>query len=221
VGGGKKATFINFPESLEAFVSLMPGTWIDSSASVLPIAVGGVHDSTAMTLTDSFRGYTITQSGSTWYGDLSMNAGTTFTADNLVASTIAATSITASNVVATTLSVTGNTTLGGTLNMSGNRITNVADGVNPTDAVNLRQLQQSQRESRAGVASVAAIAGIPTLSTTDDAVLGVGVGTFKGESSIAVGASKRFSDSTAIKFGVGANSSTGDVTGSFGIGIKW
>jgi autotransporter adhesin len=150
-----------------------------------------------------------------------MNAGTTFTADNLVASTIAATSITASNVVATTLSVTGNTTLGGTLNMSGNRITNVADGVNPTDAVNLRQLQQSQRESRAGIASVAAIAGIPTLSTTDDAVLGVGVGTFKGESSIAVGASKRFSDSTAIKFGVGANSSTGDVTGSFGIGIKW
>jgi hypothetical protein len=220
--------FIDYTSNYEGLIA----TYMDTDDSPAPIVMGGVHPYkvngleywdtvTPVSPDGQYTGYVITQSGSTWYGDLTMNVGTTFTADNLVASSITTTSLNATSITAGSLSVTGNTTLGGTLNMSGNRIINVADGVDPTDAVNVRQLQLNQRESRAGIASVAAIAGIPTLSTTDDAVLGVGVGTFKGESSIAVGASKRFSDSTAIKFGVGANSSTGDVTGSFGIGIKW
>ena len=221
-------TFINRTTNLEGIT----GTWMDSSVSAGPIVLGGVQtykiggvevlgDFSSASLSANYSGFIATQSGSTWYGNLSMNEGTTFSADTLTANSITTTSLTATSLTAATLSVTGNATIGGTLNMSNNRITNVADGINPTDAVNLRQLEKSQQESRAGISSVAAIAGIPSLSNGDDGVLGVGVGTYKGESAIAVGASKRLSDTTTFKFGVGTSSSSGDVTGSFGIGIKW
>lgn len=236
-------TFISETTNLEGIT----GTWMNSSISAGPIVLGGVQtykiggvellgNFTPASLSANYKGFITTQSNSTWYGNLSMNGGTTFSADSLtantitttsltatslIANTITTTSLTASSLTAGTLSVTGNTTMGGTLNMSNNRITNVADGINPTDAVNVRQFEKSQTESRAGISSVAAIAGIPSLSNGDDGVLGVGVGTFKGESAIAIGASKRLSDNTTFKFGVGTSSSSGDVTGSFGIGIKW
>lgn len=215
-------------ENLTGAISSFPKTWLDPSADAEPVVFGGVFPTETNGVlfrnspsAENFHGYLISSTGSTWYGNLSMNEGTTFSADVLTANTITTTSLTATSLTAGNLSVTGNATIGGTLNMSGNRITNVGDGINPTDAVNVRQLAKSQRETRAGISSIAAIAGIPSLSNGDDGVLGVGVGTYKGESAIAVGASKRLSDTTTFKFGVGTSSSSGDVTGSFGIGIKW
>ena len=220
--------FINYSVNYEGTLS----TWMDTSVSPYPAVVGGVHpyyengvDYYDIYNTASpgaaYRGFIITQSGSTWYGDLTMNSGTTLTADNLIANSITTGTLNATGVTTTTLTVTGGATVGGTLNMSNNRISNVADGIAPTDAVNMRQLDRVERDSRAGISSVAALAGIPSMSDTEDGVLGVGVGTYKGESSIAVGATKRISDSATFKFGVGTSTSSGSVTGSFGIGIKW
>lgn len=208
------------------------GTWMDSRVSPYPAVLGGVHPYlengsdwfdtyTTASPGEGYKGFIIMQSGSTWYGDLTMNSGTTLTADNLIANSITTGTVNATGVTTTTLTVTGGATVGGTLNMSNNRISNVADGIAPTDAVNMRQLDRVERDSRAGISSVAALAGIPSMSDTEDGVLGVGVGTYKGESSIAVGATKRISDSATFKFGVGTSTSSGSVTGSFGIGIKW
>jgi hypothetical protein len=201
-----------------------------------------------MEWTRDLTGFVGRQSGSTWYGDLSMNPGTTFTADNLTASSITTGSLQAStissNTIATSsliansirstsittgsLSVTGNASIGGTLNMNNNRITNVGDGVEPTDAVNLRQLQRTQsqiddvrKESRGGISGVAALAGIPSVPAGSDGVLGVGVGSYKGESSLAVGGSRKINDKATIKFGISTTTTNNEVVGSFGIGIKW
>lgn len=220
--------FANFTENYQGVV----GTWMDTRVSPYPAVLGGVqpyfengveyfNTYTTASPGEAYKGFIITQSGSTWYGDLTMNSGTTLTADNLIANSITTGTLNATGVTTTTLMVTGGATVGGTLNMSNNRITNVADGIAPTDAVNMRQLDRVEKDSRAGISSVAALAGIPSMSDSEDGVLGVGVGTYKGESSIAVGATKRISDSATFKFGVGTSTSSGSVTGSFGIGIKW
>jgi autotransporter adhesin len=112
--------------------------------------------------------------------------------------------------------------------MNNNRITNLGDGVEPTDAVNLRQLQRTQsqiddvrKESRGGISGVAALAGIPSVPAGSDGVLGVGVGSYKGESSLAVGGSRKINDKATIKFGISTTTTNNEVVGSFGIGIKW
>ena len=178
-------------------------------------------------------GYVIQQTGTTWYGDFTMSAGTTFSADRLTANsittdTLTANAITSNTITTASLAVTGNASIGGTLNMNNNRIINVADGVEPTDAVNLRQLQRTQtevtnlrKESRGGIAGVAALSAIPQIPVGSDGVLGFGVGTYKGESSVALGGSKRVNESTTLKFGISTTSGNGDVVGSFGIGFKW
>jgi autotransporter adhesin len=112
--------------------------------------------------------------------------------------------------------------------MNNNRIINVGDGVEPSDAVNLRQLQSTEtqisdlrKESRGGISGVAALAGIPSVPDGADGVLGFGVGTYKGESSLAIGASRRVNEKATVKFGISTTTKNNEVVGSFGIGIKW
>jgi hypothetical protein len=195
-----------------------------------------------------FDGYIIQQSGSTWYGDLSMNAGTTFSADNLIASetttnslqasTISSNSVSTNSLLAETirsnslttrsLLVTGGASIGGTLNMNGNPIINIANGVEATDAVNVSQLRQTQsqinavqKESRVGVSGVAALVGLPDIPAGSDGVLGVGTGTHKGESTLAIGGARQINEKATIKFGLSTPSGNGGTVGSFGVGIKW
>ena len=87
------------------------------------------------------------------------------------------------------------------------RITNVADGINPTDAVNVRQLNGVRDEARAGIASALALApaALPEPGKTS---LNLGVASFKGEGATSINVNHRFihcnSDLT-LGFGVSAN----------------
>jgi len=153
---------------------------------------------------------------------------TSISANSISTSSLQATSIRSASVTTGVLTVTGNASIGGNLNMNNNRIINVGDGVEPTDAINVRQLRQTQdrvnalqRESRVGISGVAALAGIPSIPVGSDGVLGVAVGTFKGESSLAIGGSRRVNDNTTIKLGISTPSGNNGVVGSFGVGIKW
>jgi len=193
-------------------------------------------------------GYLIRQSGSTWYGDLAMDTGTTFSADNLIANAIRTTSLQSTSISASSIStsslqassirsnslttgvltVTGNASIGGNLNMNNNRITNVGDGVEQTDAINMRQLQRTEthisdlrKESRGGIASVAALVGIPVTPVGSDGALGVAVGSYKGESSLAISGSRQVNDKATIKLGISTPSGNNGVVGSFGVGIRW
>lgn len=86
------------------------------------------------------------------------------------------------------------------LNNGGNTITNVAPGVNDTDAVNVSQLNaanknlgndiaNNRREARAGVAGAYAAASLGQVTMPGASMVSVGMGAFKGEGAIAIGAS--------------------------------
>ena len=107
-----------------------------------------------------------------------------------------------------------NMTLGGPAGR-GTTVHNVANGVAPMDAVNVRQLQSGmdqavgqsraytdarvealgndmwnvQRESRAGTASAIAMAGLVQAYEAGDNLMSVGMGSFQGEYSLAMGLS--------------------------------
>ncbi len=122
------------------------------------------------------------------------------------------------------------------------RITNVAAGVNPTDAVNVSQLRavenriqdneervnqvandlrKTKKELRSGIASSMAMANIPTTTMPGKQSVGLGMGSFGGQSAVAVGYSG-MSDSgkVTIKFSTGATSQ-GDYGVGAGIGYQW
>jgi hypothetical protein len=238
-------------DNIEADVEGLIGIWMGSVHANM--VATGLFPKSADTESSSevwtqFDGFLIRQSGTTWYGDLSMNSGTTFSADNLIASAITANSLQASTISSNSVStnsllaetirsnslttrslvVTGGVSIGGTLNMNGNPIINIANGVEATDAVNLSQLRQTQsqinavqKESRVGVSGVAALVGLPDIPAGSDGVFGVGTGTHKGESTLAIGGARQINEKATIKFGLSTPSGNGGTVGSFGVGIKW
>nr|WP_233212631.1 YadA-like family protein [Collimonas sp. PA-H2] len=107
------------------------------------------------------------------------------------------------------------------------RITNVAAGVNPTDAVNVSQLStvQSQvgdvqRIAYSGVAMAGALAGLPQVDSGKTFALGAGIGSYAGYTALAIGASARVSQNAVVKFGVSTTSGTRTLINA-GVGYSW
>jgi autotransporter adhesin len=101
------------------------------------------------------------------------------------------------------------------------RITNVAPGVLPTDAVNVSQLRDVSRVAYSGVAMSMAMAGavMPPLEPGEKGV-GVGIGTYKGYTALGF-QFKALSASGESAWGVGI-STTGKEWGlQAGFGVKW
>lgn len=75
------------------------------------------------------------------------------------------------------------------------RITNVADGQGPTDAVNMRQFQQGMgsvaRNAYSGVAAATALTMIPEVDPGKTLAVGIAGGNYKGYQAVALGASAR------------------------------
>jgi autotransporter adhesin len=95
------------------------------------------------------------------------------------------------------------------------RVTGVADGVNPNDAVNVRQLQKAY----AGIASVAALAAIPEPLPGKKFTVGMGYGHYENEDAVALGIKTRLSK--RVNFTAGFGMSKGKTTTNAGIGISW
>jgi trimeric autotransporter adhesin len=90
------------------------------------------------------------------------------------------------------------------------RITNVAPGINPTDAVNVSQLQGVQqsvnemaRQAYSGIAAATALSMIPEVDPGKRLAVGIGGSTFKGYGASAIGVSVRITDNLKMKAGVG------------------
>lgn len=99
------------------------------------------------------------------------------------------------------------------------RITNVAPGVAPTDAVNVSQLQGVERLAYSGVAMSMAMAStyMPPLEAGEKA-LGIGLGAYRGYGAVAINFKALNQDGrTSWGFGV---STTGSDWG-FSIGTSW
>ena len=177
-------------------------------------AIGGSAKATAENTTAVGQGSEATAKGATAIGQ-----GAKATAENAVA--IGTGSVAAE---ANTVSI----------GSQGNerRITNVAAGVNPTDAANVGQvnavenrinnkLGKLDKKLRSGVASAVAVANIPQVTIPGASMVALGVGNYKGQSAVAVGYS-RASDSNRVIIKMTAGASTQrDYTFGAGIGYQW
>ncbi|ANB73976.1 hypothetical protein AYM40_17590 [Paraburkholderia phytofirmans OLGA172] len=103
------------------------------------------------------------------------------------------------------------------------RITNVADGQGPTDAVNMRQFQSGlgsvARNAYSGVAAATALTMIPEVDPGKTLAVGVAGGSYKGYQAMALGASARVTANLKVK--VGAGISAADTTYGAGASYQW
>ncbi|WP_254603796.1 YadA family autotransporter adhesin [Burkholderia lata] len=104
------------------------------------------------------------------------------------------------------------------------RITNVAPGVSPTDAVNMSQLRQVQqgvtdvaRQAYSGIAAATALTMIPEVDPGKTIAVGIGSSSFKGYGATAIGVSVRITDNLKMKAGVGIAGSSQ----TYGVGASY
>ncbi|MDO5680840.1 MAG: YadA-like family protein [Pelistega sp.] len=124
---------------------------------------------------------------------------------------------------------------GTTVNMGGNRITNVAEGVAGTDAVNVNQLKAAisnntnftgdlnriDRDARAGTAAAAAMANLPQAYLPGKSMFAIATGGHRGQQGYAVGLSTISDDGDWVLKGSVSGNSRGHVTYGAGVGYQW
>ena len=145
----------------------------------------------------------------------------------------------------TNVTTTGDLNVGGTVHAHGgldvhnNRIVNVADPKDPTDAVNKRYVDNAvkninnninrldnkidhvERKLRAGIAGATAISFLQRPNEAGKSLVSVGVGGYRNENAIAVGYGRN-SDNNKISIKVGASINTrSDVNWGGSIGYQW
>ena len=143
------------------------------------------------------------------------------------------------------VTTTGDLNVGGTVHAHGgldvhnNRIVNVADPKDPTDAVNKRYVDNAvkninnninrldnkidhvDRQLRAGIAGATAISFLQRPNEAGKSLVSVGVGGYRNENAIAVGYGRN-SDNNKISIKVGASINTrSDVNWGGSIGYQW
>lgn len=134
------------------------------------------------------------------------------------------------------VNVGGNTYISSTgLNANNQVISNVADGVNPNDAVNVSQLNRItnnfnnfgyrindvEDNANAGISSAMATAALPQAYLPGKSMLAGGMASYNGESALAIGMSTLSDNGRwAIKIN-GTADSQGNVGGAVGAGFHW
>ena len=145
----------------------------------------------------------------------------------------------------TNVTTTGDLNVGGTVHAHGgldvhnNRIVNVADPKDPTDAVNKRYVDNAvkninnninrldnkidhvDRRLRAGIAGTTAISFLQRPNEVGKSLVSVGVGGYRNENALAVGYGRN-SDNNKVSIKVGASINTrSDVNWGGSIGYQW
>ncbi|KGQ59822.1 YadA-like family protein [Gallibacterium anatis] len=104
------------------------------------------------------------------------------------------------------------------LDNGGNRISNVADGVQPHDAVNVSQLnrvkKKMEKHSDAGTAAAIAVGNLPHAMHSGKSMVAVAGGSYGGESAVAIGVSHTNEKGNVIL----KLSGTSDSNGKYGVG---
>ena len=143
------------------------------------------------------------------------------------------------------VTTTGDLNVGGTVHAHGgldvhnNRIVNVADPKDPTDAVNKRYVDNAvkninnninrldnkidhvDRKLRAGIAGATAISFLQRPNEAGKSLVSVGVGGYRNENALAVGYGRN-SDNNKISIKVGASINTrSDVNWGGSVGYQW
>ena len=120
----------------------------------------------------------------------------------------------------------------GDINMGGNRIQGVGDGVAATDAVNKRQLDNATRslhnkindvdkDLRAGVAMAMAVAGLPQAYMPGKSILAMSAGTYRGQGGFALGLSHATENRAWVFKGAATVDTRGNIGGTIGAGYQF
>jgi autotransporter adhesin len=103
------------------------------------------------------------------------------------------------------------------------RITNIAAGQAPTDAVTMQQFQggmnEIARNAYSGTASAIALTMVPEVDANKNLAIGVGTAGYKGYQAVAVGLSARVTQSLKVKVGAGISAAT--TTVGAGAAYQW
>ncbi|RAD81901.1 adhesin, partial [Burkholderia multivorans] len=99
------------------------------------------------------------------------------------------------------------------------KIAHVADGVLPSDAVNMRQLHSVARRAYGGVAAATALSMIPDVDAGKTIAVGIGTGGYLGYQAVALGASVRFGENLKLRAGASLNAAT--TTWGAGASYSW
>lgn len=124
-------------------------------------------------------------------------------------------------------------------NAANNRITNVAPGINNTDAVNVGQLNNVvsnvgksiqnlnnrinhvEKNANAGIAEAMATAGLPQAYLPGKSMMAIGGGSYSGETGYAIGYSTISDNGRWMFKGTGSGNSRGNYGGTLGVGYQW
>ncbi|WP_299068057.1 YadA-like family protein [uncultured Psychrobacter sp.] len=125
------------------------------------------------------------------------------------------------------------------INAAGTKVTNVADGMAPRDAVNFGQLDAVTRglgdsinelgyrvddvedEANAGISAAMAMSSMPQSFLPGKSLVGGGVATYNGESAVAIGLSKVSDDGRWIMKISGTADTQGNAGGAIGAGFHF
>lgn len=125
------------------------------------------------------------------------------------------------------------------INMNNNRITNVAPGIDGTDAVNVDQLtavnnnlqqqidgnrrdiKRNRDRANAGIAAAMATAGLPQAYLPGKSMVAAAGGVWRGESGFAIGVSTVSDNGKWVLKGSANTSSRGGAGGTIGAGYQW
>ncbi|ARL38810.1 hypothetical protein BOC49_21355 (plasmid) [Burkholderia pseudomallei] len=103
------------------------------------------------------------------------------------------------------------------------RITNVADGIGPTDAVNMRQFQEGigevARKAYSGVAAASALTMIPDVDQGKTIAVGMGSANYKGYQAVALGLTARVTQNLKVR--AGASMASAGTTWGVGVAYQW
>ena len=123
------------------------------------------------------------------------------------------------NLATQSLDVSGNANTNG-INNNNNKITGVAAGSAWNDAVNMGQLNSVRKRLNAGVAGAVAMANVPSVEAGKTFSLGIGVGSYAGETAMSVGASYRVSGGWVARTSL-ASDSRGQISAGGGASYSW
>ncbi len=134
---------------------------------------------------------------------------------------------TASNVEFDTVKVDKGLTVAPKANvdMGGNQIHNVGAGTKPTDAVNVSQLKRAMgninKDAYAGSAAGLAAAGLPQPHDPGANMVSAAIGTYHGETALAVGLSAISDNGKWVVKGALTQDTADNTGGSLGVGYQW
>ena len=120
----------------------------------------------------------------------------------------------------------------GDVNMGGNRIQNIGDGVAPTDAVNKRQLDNATRslhnkindvdkDLRAGIAMAMAVGNLPQAYMPGKSIVAMSAGTYHGQGGFALGLSHAMENRSWIFKGAASVDTRGNFGGTVSAGYQF